>query len=99
MTCLEQLKSMNDILMRELLWSMEWNTDVLNESASFHVTENKIVDLMHDISLGVINFVLQPSISYFCKKYPQFTLNVFNARIRGFDYINQNNERICLQKL
>lgn len=59
---------------------------VLNTLPSFHVSLNRIVDFMHDVSLGVSKFSMQYALSYFISTYPRFTLKALNERIKSFDY-------------
>lgn len=58
---------------------------VLNTIPSFHVIQNKMNDLMHDVQLGTIPNVLKQSLVYFKTKYTSFTLDVLNQRIKSFD--------------
>lgn len=59
---------------------------VLNSYPNFHVMENKVVDPMHDIQLGYINFILHKAIIHFNVTYPNFDLHLLNERIQNFDY-------------
>lgn len=57
-----------------------------NDLPSFHVIMNKIVDIMHDIQLGVIKFVLQCALNYFIFEKKYFDLSIFNLRLKNFDF-------------
>lgn len=57
-----------------------------NKLKSFHVAQNMVHDIMHDLQLGKIKFFLSNAISYFIKTYRGFNLNLLNERIQGFDY-------------
>lgn len=59
---------------------------VLNFFPSFHVIENNVVDLMHDVKLGYIQFFLQKALRYFISTYTNLSLEKLNERIQNFDY-------------
>lgn len=59
---------------------------IFNNLPSFHVSNNDIVDITHDINLGVIPFVMKFALNYFISTYPDFTLKALNERIQSFDY-------------
>lgn len=56
----------------------------LNNLPSFHVAENLIVDIMHDIQLGVGKFSLEHILSYFLRK-KYFKCVTLNERIKNFN--------------
>lgn len=62
------------------------NNSVLNLFPSFHVVENKVVDLMHDVNLGYIQFFLPKAFNYFITTYRSISLEILNDRIQNFDY-------------
>lgn len=59
---------------------------LFNVLPSFHVIFNKIMDLMHDLQLGVIKFILFCALNYFILTYEDFDLITFNTRLKNFDY-------------
>lgn len=58
---------------------------VLNDLPSCHVALNRVKDIMHDLQLGVILFILWFALKYFKKNYRSFNLDTFNHRLRFFD--------------
>lgn len=61
---------------------------ILNESAYFHVTENRSMDSMHDILEGVGPFIVMLTLRSFDSKHPEYGIdaNFLNSRINLFDF-------------
>lgn len=57
---------------------------VLNTAPSFHVAENLIADIMHDIQLGVGKFSMEDILNHFINKQHYITIEELNARINSF---------------
>lgn len=57
---------------------------LLNGLRSFHVILNKTVDLMHDMQLSVLKFILQCALNYFIRTYHDFDLITFNSQFETF---------------
>lgn len=56
-----------------------------NDVPFFHLTQNKVCDLMHDIYLGVARYVMAKVIHY-CIESQYFTLERLNDRLKYFDH-------------
>lgn len=56
---------------------------VLNKLPSFHVIENLVADIMHDIQLGIGKFSMQHVLSYFIT-HKYFSIEALNNRIKLF---------------
>ncbi|KAK3925135.1 RING finger containing E3 ubiquitin-protein ligase WSV222 [Frankliniella fusca] len=62
-----------------------------NELESFHVYENRHLDVMHDLDEGVWKYLMTDLVKYFVEK-GRFTLTHLNECIQGF-YYGPNEER------
>uniref|UniRef100_A0A1B0CK37 Uncharacterized protein n=1 Tax=Lutzomyia longipalpis TaxID=7200 RepID=A0A1B0CK37_LUTLO len=59
---------------------------IFNTIPSYHVTNNKVVDMMHDIYEGVCHYDLAKVLNCFIYEKKLFTLETLNARKQLFDY-------------
>lgn len=59
---------------------------VFNRVNSFHVTENYVFDIMHDLLEGVCNYDMSHILYQFIIIDKVITLESFNAKIQYFDY-------------
>lgn len=59
---------------------------ILNSSRLFHITNNFVFDIMHDILEGVAQFDLKLIINEFINVKKYFTVSFFNSRINLFNY-------------
>lgn len=59
---------------------------VFNELTNFHATENYVVDIMHDIQEGVLNFEMGMMLFDFIFIDKFFSLEILNERVRSFNY-------------
>lgn len=59
---------------------------ILNNIATFHVTTNYTVDVMHDIYEGICHYDMCHIITYFTKTMKYFTLPILNSRKELFSY-------------
>ena len=59
---------------------------IFNNLIDFHVTENKSLDIMHDVCEGVIAYTLSKIITSLIETDKLFTLEILNQRIKKFDY-------------
>lgn len=56
-----------------------------NQIPSFHVTENYVVDIMHDLFEGVCGYDMVLILNYFITTKKYFSLNILNNQILYFD--------------
>ncbi|KYM95062.1 hypothetical protein ALC62_14308 [Cyphomyrmex costatus] len=53
---------------------------------SYHITENLVCDIMHDLFEGVCHYDLCPILDYLINHMGFFSLETLNDRIQNFDY-------------
>lgn len=59
---------------------------IFNTLSSFHVTENFVFDIMHDLLEGVFDYEFSHILHYFIEQKKNFTLEMFNHRKQHFAY-------------
>lgn len=59
---------------------------VFNELKNFHATKNYVVDIMHDIQEGVLNYEMAMMLFEFISTNNYFSLEILNERVRSFNY-------------
>ena len=65
-----------------------------NKIPSFHVTDNFLVDPMHDLLEGVCRYDIAKILDSFINKDKLFTLDILNERIATFNYCAVLRERL-----
>lgn len=58
---------------------------MLNKIASFHVTENFFVGIMHDLLEGVCKYVMENIINQIIVQDKLISLEVFNSKLKYFN--------------
>lgn len=81
----------NEILVNDSSLTGRKEECVWNQIDSFHVANNKSVDIMHDIYEGVAPLEISLLLENLIAKYPLFTLETLNLRISNFNYGNFEN--------
>lgn len=65
---------------------------VFNIIKSFNIIDNVTCDIMHDIFEGIAHYELCDILNYLIFKQKYFSLSLFNARKRSFDYGPEDNK-------
>lgn len=86
-----------DIKMKNVAETGLKEESVLNKIPSFHVVDNVVFDIMHDIFEGVAQYDLCASLKYFVKTKKYFTLDTFNYRKQMFNYGETEIGNICAE--
>ena len=63
---------------------------ILNNIVDFHVTNNDIVDLMHDVAEGVANFGMCEILNYYVSN-DLVSVNLLNNSLKYFDFAEKKN--------
>ena len=64
------------------------SNSILNSSRYFHVTEGLVMDIMHDILEGTLEYEMKELMKYLCSS-GICSLNIINSKIRSFHMVTQ----------